>query len=92
MRACWDLIRQDIDRKRIKIKRNSIYLDNKIYGSYKYSQFHISGSVPSSSVQATIQLNVPEVISMPNQLTVDSVSNKSSFQPTLDSASNKSPL
>ena len=72
-------VRQDIDRKGIKIKRNSIYLDNKIYGSYNGSQFHISGSVPSSSVQATIQLNVPEVISRPNQLIVDSISDKSFF-------------
>ena len=92
LRARWDLIRQDIDHKRIKIKRNSVYLDNKIYGSYNGSQFQISGSIPSSSVQDTVQSNVTKVISTSNQLTGDSVSDKSSLQPTLDSVSNKSQL
>ena len=85
--ARWDLIKQDIDRRRIKIKRNSIYLDNKLYGSYNNSQFQIFGSTPTPTMhQDTTQSNVPAV----KRLVLDSTSDKSHPQPTLDSASNKS--
>ena len=85
--ARWDLIKQDIDRRRIKIKRNSIYLDSKLYGSYNNSQFQIFGSTPTPTMhQDTTQSNVPAV----QRLVLDSTSDKSHHQPTLDSASNKS--
>ena len=38
----WLLLQKSIDRKQIKIRGNSLYLNNKLYGKVSQGQFHPS--------------------------------------------------
>ena len=78
LKQCWLLLRQNIDRKQIRIRGSILFLNNKLYGRVSQGQFHLSDNPNAPDVANSTTLSMPLLLPIQNQCLDSNVSASSS--------------